>query len=296
MPREAPALTIGDVIERSAVYLRERSVETPRLDAELLLAHLLGCDRLRLYMDWQKPLTELEVAAYRESIRRRGQDRAPVARITGEKEFYGRAFAVTDAFVPRPETELLAERALGLLDADPFLSSLGQPVVFEVGVGTGCLLLTIAAEFPSARCLGSDVSAGALETARANARRHRLDQRVTFREGSHFAGYEGTIALVVSNPPYIRRDEIETLQPEVARHDPRPALDGGDDGLDMVRELLNRLPARLAQGGWLALELGEDQPPRVASLLETTRLYDHILVEKDMAGRDRFVVARRALS
>jgi release factor glutamine methyltransferase len=287
-------LTVGDLVLKSAVYLEKRGVDSARLDAELLLARILGCDRLRLYMDWKKPLTELEVAAYRDFIRRRGQDREPVARILGIKPFFGRDFEVTrDSFVPRPETETLVERCLDLLRIEPALKRDRQNV-FEIGTGTGCIIVTLAAESDSHHYIASDVLPGAIATARRNAKKHGVDGRIDFRQGRMLAGFEGSLGLLVSNPPYIESGVIPTLDPEVKAFDPPEALDGGIDGLDPVREMAAFAPKALCHGGWIALELGEDQPKIAAELFRETGAFAEIRQEKDLAGMLRFLYARRA--
>ncbi len=288
-----PPPAVGDLVTRSAAWLGGKGVDSPRLDAELLLCRILNCDRLRLYMDWQKPLSELEVAAYRDFIQRRGRDREPVARITGRKSFYRREFEVTpDSFVPRPETEGVVERALMLMEKEPDLKNT-RANVFEVGTGTGCIIVSLALESDAHRYIASDISPGALKAARYNATKLGVEGRVEFRDGAYFAGFEGTLSLIVSNPPYINTDTIAGLPPEVSRHDPMPALDGGADGLDAVRGIIDQGTPLLAHGGWVVLELGEDQPHRAAQLFRDTGKYDDIRVEKDLAAFDRYLLARR---
>lgn len=289
-----PLLTVGDLVLRSAEWLGRREVEAPRLDAELLLAHVLECDRLRLYMDWHKPLTELEVSGYRELVRERGQRRVPTARLLGRKEFYGRRFEVTPAvFVPRPETEGLVDRALALLEAEPALR-VERPVVFDIGTGSGCIAVTLAAERPAAQVLASDVSADALEVARRNALAHQVQGRVEFRQGELFAGYAGPIHLIATNPPYVASGQIPDLPPEVGTHDPRAALDGGEDGLDVLRGILAGCGERLVLGGWVVAELGEEQERGALAATEATGLFDTCRMERDLAGRPRYLMARRA--
>lgn len=293
MRAKPPALIVGDAIMKSAEYLKKHGVETPRLDAELLLARVLDCDRLRIYMDWQKPLLELEISAYRDFIRRRGVEREPVARITGRREFYKREFMVTpDTFSPRPETEGVVERALSLLTTEPALQ--GQRcTVFEVGTGSGCIITTLAAESDGHRYLASDISSGALAGAKANAHRHGVDHRIEFRHGPLFAGFDGTLHMIVSNPPYIETGAIAGLPPEVRLFDPMPALDGGADGLDIVRQLADAGARMLIPGGWIVLEIGEGQCAPACAIFEATNAFDLARGEKDLAGLDRYVTARK---
>lgn len=289
-------MSVGELILKSAGYLAKKGVETPRLDAELLLAHVMNCDRLRLYMDWPKPVTELEVSGYREYIRRRGQDREPVARIIGKKPFFGRDFALSrDSFVPRPETEHVVERALDILRTEEALSR-DRQTVFEVGTGSGCIVVTLAAEADGHHFIASDVLDGALETARANARKHKVESRIDFRKGPLLAGWEGPIGLLVSNPPYIERNVIPTLDPEVRVYDPMPALDGGVDGLDVVRELVPLAKRQLIRGGWVVLELGENQPAKAAELFREAGGFESMQCEEDLAGLERYLLVRRSQS
>lgn len=286
-------LTINNAIMKSAEYLRAKGVDSPRLDAELLLAAVMNCDRLRLYMDWQKPLTDLETSGYREYIRRRGQDREPVARILGRKQFHGREFEVSpDTFVPRPETEGLVERALLLLEKD-IAPHHARASVFEVGTGTGCIIVTMAAESGAHHYLASDTSAGALATAHANAKRHHVEGRIDFRQGTCFAGYEGALSMIVSNPPYIESAAIAGLAPEVSTFDPRTALDGGPDGLDTVRTIIDKGKHLLLSGGWMLFEIGEKQATPAAELFRGDGLFTDIRAEEDLAGIERYVLARR---
>lgn len=286
-------LTIGELVMKSADYLQGKGIDSPRLDAELLLCHILNTDRLHLYMDWQKPLTEIEISGYREFIRRRGQNREPVARIIGTKNFYGHDFSVSEyTFVPRPETEGVVERALMLLEKEAVLKE-HRATVLEIGTGTGCIIISIAAESDAHRYIATDVSDKALETARANAKKMKVDGLVQFRHGPLFAGFEGSLSLIVSNPPYIRSEEIPELPPEVAAFDPLPALDGGEDGLDIVRQIVSEGAKLLIHGGWVVLELGEGQPREAADVFKSTGHYSETRVERDLAGIERYLLARR---
>jgi release factor glutamine methyltransferase len=287
-------LTVAEAIQKSTEYLRSKGIDdSPRLDAELLLARILNCDRTRLYMDWQKPLTELEVAAYRDFIRRRGQEREPVSHILGRRQFYGREFEVTpDTLSPRPETEGLVDRALDLLRADTVLST-DRQVIFEIGTGTGCIIISLAAESDAHQFIATDIMPAALAVARRNAHRHGMEGRIEFRLGDCFADFEGSCGLVISNPPYIRRGDLATLPPEVVRFDPTTALDGGEDGLEIIRRIVAASVHRLCEGGLLLMEIGEDQGADVAALLADRSVWSEARVEKDFEGCDRYVLARR---
>jgi release factor glutamine methyltransferase len=286
-------LKVGEAVLKSAEYLRGKSVDSPRLDAELLLARVLSCDRLRLYMDWDKPLNDLEVAAYRDFIKRRGQDREPVARILGKKSFYGRDFEVSrDTFVPRPETEGVVERALELLKSDAPLFK-DRHHIFEVGTGSGCIVSTLAAEADGHHFIASDILPGALATARRNAEKLGVGARIDFRLGPLLAGYEGSLGMLVSNPPYIEKREIPGLAPEVNVFDPMEALDGGEDGLDVVRALVPLAHRHVVTGGWIVFELGEGQPSTAGKFFAAEGGFDRIHTEKDLAGLERYLVVRR---
>ncbi|MCB2154553.1 peptide chain release factor N(5)-glutamine methyltransferase [bacterium] len=289
-----PPLTVGQIILKSAQWLDRKGIDSPRLDAELLLAYVLDCSRLDLYLQWEKPLIELEMGNYRELIRSRGQDRTPVARLLGKKEFYGRDFEVSPAtFVPRPETEGVVDRALELLSSDPALR-VDKPVVLEVGTGTGAIIVSLAAEDAQPRYIATDISADALATARKNAAAIHVESRIDFRHGSGLCGYDGALHLLVSNPPYIPEDQIPTLPPEVKDHDPMAALLGpGSDGLDCVREMLDQAKGCLAPGAWVVLEIGEDQEEPVLAVFEKAGIFTDARVERDLAGQPRYAMARR---
>ncbi len=292
MKRE-PRHHLGDLVVKSAAWLKTRGVDSPRLDAELLLCRVMGCDRLRLYMDWDKPLVELEVAAYRELIRRRGVAREPVSRLLEKKEFYGREFLVTPAvFSPRPETEGLVERALRLLESEAALQ-VDRPTVFEIGTGSGCIAVTMAAEDAGPQYHASDTSAEALDVARRNAATHHVDKRIDFRHGSLLAGFDGPLHLLVSNPPYVRTGEIPELQPEVKDHDPRAALDGGADGLDIVRDIVAGAKTHLVPGGCILMEIGEEQEAGMLEVFGSAGVFADADVERDDFGKPRYAFARR---
>lgn len=289
----ARALTVGEVVLRGSGYLADKGVETPRLDAELLVAHVLSTTRLKLYMEWHKPLVELEVAACREAIRRRGQGREPVARILARREFHGREFEVApEVFCPRPETEGLAELAIEFvrLSVPPAVL---RPTLFEVGTGSGCIAVTLALECERAHVVASDVSGRAVALAERNAARLQAGARLTFRHGEYFAGWEGPLHVVVSNPPYVRAGEIRALPPEVRDFDPVAALDGGPDGLDPMRTIVAEGGRLLVPGGGLFLEIGEGQGRDARAILEKSGAFERIEIRHDLAGLERYACAVR---
>jgi release factor glutamine methyltransferase len=266
-------------------WFTQKGIDSPRLTAELLLAHALGCDRVRLYLDFDKPLGDPELKAYRELVRRRGE-REPTAYLLGRKEFYGRSFQVdARALVPRPETELVLEAALAELPEGG--------AALDLCTGTGVLGLSLALERPGARVTATDLSADALSLARENGARLGA-AGVAFLEGDLYAPVAPgeQFHVIVSNPPYVPRGELDTLPPEV-RREPRLALDGGPDGLALLRRIAAGAPARLRPGGALVLEMHEshlDALPQICLECGFARAE----ARRDLAGLPRFTVAHVA--
>ena len=300
------ATTLLEVVRLSTRHLAERGMDSPRLDAELLAAHALGLRRIDLYLQYDRPLDEEELAPIRALLRRRGTGE-PVAYILGEREFYGRTFAVSPAvLIPRPDTELLVERALAWLrgreaaegrDEDPqacgeggALSGTGLTAL-DLGTGSGCLAVTLACEFPGLRVLAGDISPDALAVAAANASRHGAV--VEIRPGSWWEPFSGeTLDLVVSNPPYITDSELASLAPDVRDHEPHGALAAGTDGLAAYRSLLGGTPGRLRPGGLLLLEIAPGLADAVAALVQDALPAAAVAVYPDLAGLARCVEAR----
>jgi release factor glutamine methyltransferase len=274
-------VTLGEVLRRAAGHL-DRTSETGRLDAELLLAHALGRSRIELYTDLDRPLTEAEVAAYRQLVARRSR-REPVAYILGEWGFRRLTLKVDPrALIPRPETEVVVERCLALLAGHD------SPRVLDVGVGSGAIALAIADEHPGASVVAVDRSEGALALARENLVRTGLEARVTLVRGHLLDGVAGPFDLVVSNPPYVPATEWESLQPEIRLFEPRDAVVG-----DRVWEAVAaRARGVLASGGRLVLECGDGQADGVAAGLRGLG-YEDVLATPDLAGRPRVVGGRR---
>ena len=275
----AGTLTLGDVLRRAAEHLAKTS-ETGRLDAELLLAHTLGRQRIELYTDFDRPLNEQELDAYRALVARRARHE-PVAYILGEWGFRRLTLKVDKrALIPRPETEIVVERALGRL------RGLEQPRVLDVGTGTGAIALAIADEHPDAEVTAIDVSPDALALAAENAARTGLEislQPHDAREGLPGGPYD----LVVSNPPYVQPDELPALMADVRDYEPHVALVG-----DRVPELVARAARDvLRPGGWLVLEVGAGQEAATSALLESLG-YSDVEASPDLAGRDRVVEGR----
>lgn len=278
-------MTVLEAIQRSSEFLARKGVESARLNAELLLAHVLSIPRMRLYLDFERMLGEPEVNGLRALVIRRSQ-REPLQHILGQTSFCGLDFKVTkDVLVPRPETELLAEQAW------EFLASAGEaPRVFDYGTGSGCLAVTLAVRANSAHVIAVDMSAAALEVARDNSRAHGVAERIEFIEGDGLSRLTPGLALIVGNPPYIPSAEIAGLAPEVRDFDPRMALDGGNDGLDHYRGLAERSRGFLTPGGKVMLEFGDGQGTNIQRIFQEQNWIVEALVE-DYNHKPRIIVA-----
>ena len=285
-------LTLREAFAAAAGRLREAGVETPELDARLLLCHAAGLAHegfIARAGDALKP----EAQACLEAVIARRLAGEPVSRITGVREFYGREFLLgPHTLDPRPDTETLIEAVLDLAAQNGWHD---QPIdVLDLGTGTGCILVTLLAELPQALGIGTDIDAGALAVATENARRHGVTNRVSFVAADWLHGIGGQFDLVVSNPPYLAASEMATLPAEVA-HDPRHALDGGGDGLDAYRRIAAGAADRLRDGGRILLEIGASQAESVAHILSEPgfALAEPRLLN-DLAGRPRCLAAGRA--
>jgi len=278
--------TVLEVIRWTVARFTERDLATPRLDAELLVAHALGLPRLQLYVQFDRPLLADELAAIRALIKRR-QAGESVAYLVGKKEFWGLEFAVdARVLVPRPDTETLIE------EARERLAGVEVPRLADVGTGSGAIALTLAKLFPAAAVFAVDISPAALEVARGNA--ERLGLGVTFVEGDLGAplAEQAPFSLLVANLPYIPSGDLAALPAEV-RVEPTLALDGGPDGLALVRRLVAEAPALLGPGGVLALEIGAGQAPATAELLRAAGFTD-VQTRRDLGGIERVVSGVRA--
>ena len=287
-------MTVLEAIQRSTEFLARKGVDSPRLQAELLLAHLLEQPRMKLYLDFERALTPAEIDGFRALIKRRGQ-REPLQHIIGSASFCGFEITVNrDALIPRSETELLAERGWTFLNQ---LSTLNpQPsTVLDFGTGSGCLAITLACKCAAAEVYAVDISPEALALARRNAARHGLAERIRFLQGDGFAALpEGTrFDLIISNPPYIPSGDIASLPPEVRDYDPHRALDGGPDGLDHGRRLAAESARFLKPHGRLMLEFGDGQAERLREILQQQMWIVEAIVE-DYTHQPRIMVARRS--
>ncbi|HEX6277153.1 MAG TPA: peptide chain release factor N(5)-glutamine methyltransferase [Polyangiaceae bacterium] len=278
--------TVARVLGFATDDFRKRNNPSPRLDAELLLVNALGVDRVRLVIESERCLNDAELGLYRRLIQRR-RTGEPIAYILGRREFYGMSFAVDRrALVPRPDTEILVEVAL---ERTRPRSMYGRAL--DLCTGTGCVAVAFARARPTWRVTASDVSRDALGLAWENARRHGVAFSLRVAEGDLFAPFGGErFELVTANPPYIPSAELAELAPDIREFEPRLALDGGADGLDVVRAIVAGAVRHLEPGGVLALEVGHDQAARVVALLESAG-YGDVRVQRDYGGHERVVSA-----
>ncbi len=283
-------MTVLEAIQKSTEFLGKKNVESPRLQTELLLAHVLQMPRMKLYLNFDRALNAAETDALREFVKRRGQ-REPLQHIVGTASFCGLEIAVNrHALIPRPETEMLAE--LGW----KFLATLNLPpaTALDFGTGTGCIAIALAAKNPNAKITALDISSAALALAKENAARNKVAERIEFLPSDGFAALttEMKFDLIVSNPPYIASAEIATLDPEVRDFDPRAALDGGADGLDFYRRLATEGKNFLQPNGKIMLEFGDGQADAIKKIFETEKWIVEA-VQADYSQRARILVARR---
>ena len=282
-------MTVLEIIQRSTEFLQEKGVDSPRLQIELMLTQVLKLPRLKLYLNFERTLSEAELAQLREMVKRRA-GREPLQHILGSTSFCGLEIKCSRAaLIPRPETELLAERAW------QFLSTLNaQPsTVLDLGTGTGCIAIAVAVHTPNARVHAVDLSDDALTLAKENAAKHNVATRIEFVQGDMFAAlHPGTrFDLIASNPPYIALDEVKSLQPEVRDFDPMLALDGGADGLEFHRRIAREAPAFLKTGGKLMLEFADGQAEKVKKVFFAENwVVDEIVA--DYSARERILIAR----
>jgi len=280
--------TVRSLLSWAREWLAKKGVESPRLDAELLLASALGCDRVRLYIDADKPLSAEELARFKPLIQRRGA-REPVAYILGVKEFYGRAFAVPrGVFIPRPETELLVQLALASLEKE-------QPArALDLCAGSGAVGVTIAAERPRMEVDLVDVSEAAVAAARRNAQEH-AGGRAHVYAGDLFAALPAPVRyhVITANPPYVPSMDGRQLAPDILEHEPHLALFAGEGGLAVIRRIVAGLGEWLVPDGLFATEIDPPQAASVSDLLREAGL-THVRVERDLAGLDRHVAGRGA--
>ena len=278
------------------------------LEAEVLLKSCLEIENVELYLNPDRHLTRYELNLLKDAVKKR-KSLLPLAHISGKKEFYSLGFRVTpDTFIPRPETEFIVDAVLKkILDPGSLIleknqhpaSSIQHPVnIIDLGTGCGNIAVTLARYIPHSRVYATDISTKALEVAKENAKRHRVEDRITFLEGDLLTPLknrylEEKVDFLVSNPPYVIRNKIASLMPEVANYEPRIALDGGEDGLSFYRRIIEKAPEYLKSQGYLVLELGIDQVSRVKEMIEKTSKFESIEITKDYSEIDRVISAQR---
>jgi release factor glutamine methyltransferase len=291
VPGSGKTWTILELLRWTTGHFASRGIESARLDAECLLAHVLGVDRLRLYVDFEAPVGASERAAFRELVRARADERVPVAQLVGVKEFWSLPFKVTrDVLIPRPDSETLVSAALDLLP-DPE----ARKTVLEIGTGSGAVAVAIARERPRAHLVATDISQAALEIARENADVHGVADRIRWASGNLFEPVAGErFDVIVSNPPYVAENLRDELPPELA-HEPEEALFGGEDGTSVLAQLIAQVGAMLVPGGGVAVELAPEQAPRVVEWCREAGLSD-AKTYRDLNRQIRVVAARSKLA
>jgi len=285
--------TIQKLLNWVTEYLGRKGIDSPRLSAELLLSHVLAKKRIELYMQFDQPVAEDQLSCLHDLVKRAGQHE-PVAYILGKTEFYSLELNVTpDCMIPRPETELLVERAIEFLQVQAC-----QQLVCDLCTGCGCIGIVIAKICPNARIIATDISDDALKVAAQNVQKHQLDKQVELLCGDLFESVTARLAgdkfdLIVCNPPYVSAAEYETLAKNVKDYEPRLALWAGADGLDICRRVIKGAGAFLKPGGALMLEIGFSQGQAVKELLERTGTFAEIRIERDFQNHDRIAIAKK---
>ena len=282
------------ILSQTESYFKDNSVDSPRLTAEILLAHSLDLRRLDLYLQYDRPLHQNEVSDYKALIRRRIQNE-PVAYIIGEKGFFESDFEVAkDVLIPRPETEILVEEALKILNTDS--GNLRAGKVLELGTGSGAIVVSLAKAALHYLYMANDISLPALEIAKKNACRI-VGNKICFFAGDWFSSLKNTSGfdLIVSNPPYIPLADIQSLASEVREYEPKIALDGGDDGLLCFRTILKEAHQYLVSGGILLLEMGFDQKESMENLVKLHPEYESIEFIRDLSGHNRVVKIKKSI-
>ncbi|PWU10588.1 MAG: peptide chain release factor N(5)-glutamine methyltransferase [Verrucomicrobia bacterium] len=298
-----PPVTVLEVIQRSADFLTKKGVDSPRLQAELLLAHRLKLPRMKLYLNFEQKLTDAELSEVRELVQRRGR-REPLQQIVGSTSFCGLEIAVNrHVLVPRPETELLAERGweflknargkAGTKETEETEGPTGTRAALDFGTGSGCLAIALAIKNLQAHIWALDQSSEALEIARQNASRHGVTDRIQFLQSKGLSALspEQRFDLIISNPPYIPSGEIAALQPEVHDYEPKEALDGGADGLDFYRMLGAEARPFLQKEGRMMLEFGAGQADALRQIFESQNWIVESIVE-DYNQHPRIVILK----
>lgn len=284
----AQTWTVARLLAWTREFFERRGMDAPRLSAEILLAHALGCERIELYTRYERVPDEAARARFREHVRRAGEGE-PIAYLIGYKEFFSLRFAVSPhVLIPRPETEMLVERTIAVVRG----SEGRLRRILDVGTGSGCIAVSLARHLPDAEICASDVSPEALAVARENAERHAVGQRIELRQGDLLAPWADAepFDVIVSNPPYVATGEAESLEASVRDHEPHAALFAGPDGLALIRALIADAPGRLRPGGRLLIEIGHRHAGAVRGLLDAGG-WTGIVCYKDFAQHERVACA-----
>lgn len=287
--------TIQELLNVAADLLREKDIEEPRLCAEVLLAYQLKKTRIELYLEFDRPLNEFELNGFRSLIRRRIK-REPLQYITGYREFWSLDFLVNPSvLIPRPETEILIEEVLKLRKKNLLPQSL-KPKILDLCTGCGVIAISLAKEITLADIWASDISSKAINTANKNAKRHKVDSQIKFFQGDlwePFQSFSNNFDIVISNPPYILTEMIQNLSPEIYLYEPKIALDGHENGMYFIQEIIQESWRYLKPGGWLLMEMAPDQTKKALSLLESLKFYDYSERIMDYGKKFRAVKAQR---
>lgn len=269
------------------------NIEWPHLEAEILLAHALGLKRIELYTNHERTLTSEELSRFKGLIQRRSH-REPIAYITNNQPFMSLDFYVDrSVLIPRPETEKLVEVAIDTIKNRVVEDVSSSTLFADIGTGCGAIAISLAKYLPNIKVIGIDSSADAIKNAQKNAKHHQLADRCQFIAGNLFEPLKERADIIVSNPPYIRSSELDKLQTDIKDWEPRKALDGGEEGLDYIRKLIEDAPGHLKPKGFLLIEIGYDQGEKAKELAENTKKYEEIKIIKDLNGKDRVLKARK---
>lgn len=291
---EEQTWTIGRLLNWTTDFLRDKGAESPRLDAEVLLAHARGCQRIELYTAFEEEAAEPLREAFRDLVKRRAAG-TPVAYLVGHREFFSMSFQVTpNVLIPRSETELIVVRLLDLAKAQTG-STTDQFRIADVGTGSGILAVCSAKHLPKSAVTAIDISAEALKIAAANAKQHGVAEQIEFVESDLFESCQSADAydVIVSNPPYVATHEMSELDPGVREHEPHLALDGGEQGTEVIARLIPQAAQRLKPGGWLLMEVGPYNAQRVEELVANQSELSLEVTLPDLAGHPRVVQAQK---
>ena len=286
------AWTIGRLLNWTTDFLRDKGADSARLDAEVLLAHARGCQRIELYTAFEEEADEDLRESFRELVRRRAAG-TPVAYLVGHREFFSMSFQVTpDVLIPRSETELIVVRVLDLAKQQDEANGLR---IADIGTGSGILAVCCAKHLPGSKVTAIDISPAALAIAQSNAEQHGVTEQIEFTESDLFDGYpgDGEFDVIVSNPPYVATHEMSELDPGVREHEPHLALDGGEQGTEIIARLIPQAAQRLKPGGWLLMEVGPYNAQKVEQLVDDQPGLTREVTIPDLAGHPRVVQARK---